>query len=125
MSVIVDLLDRAASKRAAAAEVAADIRRVAGDLLSQQEALEGEAAALVKEAKEKARFIPPTQAHTLVGRFLQLVWNPAKIETDLDPDKVKEVFRKYGVPESEWDGCFTSVEVRCAYWGERKVGKGK
>jgi len=87
MSVITVLLDTLADRRVALARVDADIEAKVPDLVAARSKLQAEAEVLEKDIKHRAKFVPETQAHTLLGHLLQLVWskpkpkwNEAKIE---------------------------------------------
>jgi hypothetical protein len=138
-NIIIGILDRYAEKVAAAERVQAEIDRLAGDLLTQRKALEAEAESLAKQAKEKAKYVPASQAHTLVGRLFQLVFNrPA---ARLDEAKVLALVDKYNSllqavrqlpgPEALELGNLYNLTNQAAlkvepdpYWTLRKVGKG-
>jgi len=74
MSVITVLLDTLADRRQAIARLDADIEAKVPDLLAERSKLQAEAETLEKDIKHRSKFV--ADAHTLVGRLLQLVWVP-------------------------------------------------
>jgi hypothetical protein len=93
MSAITDILDRYGEKKAALAAVEVAIESAASALVAQRKELEAAIKELDKEAKSKAKYIPESQAHTLLGRLFQMVWsNP---EPKLDESKVSAMVEQY------------------------------
>lgn len=77
MSKITALLDELHNLRQAAAQLDADIERlVPADLIERRDCLAARVKELEEDIKRRAEFIPDGQAHTLVGQWLQLVWQP-------------------------------------------------
>ena len=76
MSKIVALLNDLEGARAALETVNAEVQtHIPAHLVQAQSDLEKRVKCIEAEVKDKAKFIPPSQAHTLVGNSLQLVWN--------------------------------------------------
>jgi hypothetical protein len=118
MSVIADLLDRLAAERKRLASVEQAIAIQAGPLEEQRQCLEAACKKIEEEIKGKAKFVPTSQAHTLLGRTLQLVWSG---RTTVDQDALQDLFDKYGVSDADRAAVLSSS----GSWSIRKRGKGK
>lgn len=96
MSKITDQLDCLYTQRLALAALTAEIEAaIPEDLRQRRDELTACVKAAEEDIKRRAEFIPDSQAHTLVGSHLQLVWQP---ETPVS-------------------------YVRKAYWAIKSVGK--
>lgn len=96
MSVICNLLDELAGLRQAAAAAEAEIERQVPDLIARKAEIERQAKALEDVIKDKAKYIPPSQAHTLRGGALQLVWVEGGPVSYIRPDgwSIRKVGKK-------------------------------
>jgi hypothetical protein len=99
MSVITALLDKLFVERqalqAAQASIPVDIQAAINEA-------EGRVKCLEAEVKSKAKFVPGSQAHTLVGSRLQLVWSVRKAWDESD---LQALATRYNIPPAELDAC--------------------
>lgn len=73
MSVIVPKLNELANVRLAVNDLTAKIEALAPELVALRNEFEKQAAALEVDIKRRAKYIPQSKAHTLAGKFLQLI----------------------------------------------------
>lgn len=119
MSVITNLLDTLSIKRGDLGAVKALLDLARPDLATQRDCLAAEIEQLEAKIKGKAKYVPETQAHTLVGRLLQLVWCPGR--KDIDKNALADVLAKYGVSAEDSARLFVKKN---GYWSIRNRGKG-
>jgi hypothetical protein len=119
MGSIANLLDELAARRECLAGLEAEIAAaIPAHLLRQKTALETEVKNLEAGVKEKAKYIPETQAHTVIGRLLQLVWTPGRVSWD--GLALEKLAGEFGIPESRLVQCRTQGD---GFWSIRKAGK--
>ncbi len=126
MSVITNLLDAlSAAREELYCKEQEIICQVPQHLLEEKSSLEAQVKSLETQVKAKAKYIPETQAHTLKGLILQLVWNQPKPK--LDEEKVRDLLARYNVlvqvsqpgttcPEMTWDDLTVKPD---GYWSIR------
>lgn len=119
MSVIVGLLNGYGTIALKLAAVEAKIKAVAGDLLIEKSSLEKQLEASKAEIKDKAKFIPDSQAHTLKGESYQLVWRSSN---GFDASKVEALLEKYNKLSGE-SITLTSLKAEGG-WALKENGKG-
>lgn len=112
---ISNLLDILFDKRNELITVQDEIKSACPALVERQECLENAIADLEAEIKGKAKFIPVSQAHTLVGKALQLVWTTATVKNEVDLVALDDLAKKHG-----FDVPFHLVETRSAFWSIKK-----
>jgi hypothetical protein len=118
---IVNLLDELTAARACLADVQGEIKALVPTDLAAKEALAAKTVAdLEATIKDRAKFIPDTQAHSLIGQALQLVWSKGKV--GWDDVRLAVLAGKYGVPQDELAGCKVQGD---GWWSIRQRGKGK
>ena len=109
---IAKLLDELASQRETLEGLRSDLEAQAPELAAAIKAQAATVEGLEKDIKAKAQYVPDSQAHTLVGRLLQLVWTAAK--PVLDEGKVTALCAANGLST---DGLYTA---KPGFWSIRK-----
>lgn len=115
--MITDILNQIYALKQEIVRVDFQIEQIAGGLVEQKSCLEDAINNLTKRAKDKARFIPRAQRHTLRGDNLQLVYSE---RTKWDDAALEDLARCYNIPADKIDAC----KVVTGTWSIRAVGKG-
>ena len=135
---ITALLDNLYELRQAAKAVQAKIEAAAPELVAERSRLETEVKQAEKAIDEKSKYISKSQAHTMIGQWLQLVWSQPKPK--LDDSKVEHLVARYNAvlasvrqvnPELAAElqaefGCASLDSVKTepdGYWSKRERGK--
>lgn len=118
MSTIANLLDQLADARECAFDWECKVQEAAAWEVARWDESKAEVERLEKEIKSKAKFVPVSQAHTLIGRLLQLVWTPGRAAWD--GDALRELAGEFGIPENRLAECQTQGS---GFWSIRKRGK--
>ncbi len=117
MSVITNLLDVYSDRLSQAECLEAQIKQASPDLWVAREQALKEAEQVKAEIKEKSKRIGPSVAHTLVGKFHQLVWKPGR--KVLSPDKIQAL-----IDLNELEITLDDLkEEQPGWWEARKRGK--
>jgi hypothetical protein len=117
MTVITALLNTLAIRRSTMECLKAQVRAAAGSLADDLDKAEAEVKALEADVKDKAKFVPDSQAHTLKGDSLQLVWTKGK--KALDEDLTVKALQAAGWTQDAIDGLYTTGT---GFWSIRKKG---
>lgn len=109
MSVITSKLDQLHEIRNEIGRLEAEIRQATPDLHSTLDILECRANELEKSIKQSAKYVPPSQAHTLRGAFLKLVWRVRKT-WKVDQANLADLVEKYQISQEDLEKVITSQD---------------
>jgi len=123
MPTITKMLDSYADIMTTAICLEDQIKLAAPDLWVQREAALKSADALKGEIKDKAKFIPQSQAHTLIGKLFQMVWKPGR--DALDEEKITSMLDRLNALTGETNALDSLKTAQAGWWEVRKVGKKK
>lgn len=118
MSVIANLLDELSCARECKDTVTSKIEQAVPELVAELAIAEQNVITLEKQIKDKAKFVPVTQAHTLVGKLLQLVWTPGRVAWD--SEALQNLAVEFGIPDEKLAECQVQGS---GFWSIRKRGK--
>jgi len=123
MATIVKMLDNYGEMMALAQCLEDQIKTTVPALWNDREAALKTADALKGEIKDKAKFIAPANAHTLIGKLFQLVWKPGRAA--LDEEKVLGMLNRLKALTNEANTLDSVMSENPGWWEVRKVGKKK
>jgi hypothetical protein len=123
MSTIAVILDKYAEKMNELESIQRKIKSAVPELIDAEAQLTKEVDAIKAEVKDKAKFIPASQAHTLVGKFFQLVWKPTSDKWD--GEKIEAWVQTACLTPEQTAGLMACKSKGQATWAVCKKGKGK
>jgi hypothetical protein len=103
------MLDLYAEKMRQIESINKEIDSVAHDLLVREKELSKEADKLKAEIKDTTKFIPESKAHTLLGKFFQLVWKPGS--TTWNTVELEKWIESAGLSEEQTAGILACKET--------------
>lgn len=108
---IASMLDELAALRTQAAALEAALRAASPEIATNLDQTKELAGSLEADIKTSAKYVPESQAHTLIGSSLQLVWVAEKTEMVPDMAALATLAKEHGfeIPMVE-------KSVRAKYW---------